>query len=158
MNKRLLRILIPLVALILLAVSVIPSSACGYAGCTKTIGYWKTHSSYGPAPYDTTWDVKNEDAIFYFSGLTNIQILWKAPRGNAYYIFAKQWIGANLNLISGADAPPEVWDALGWGYTYFGTYTPAAGNKAPVRAQAIYYAGILDKYNKGEIGPGHCAD
>lgn len=24
-------------------------------GCTLTQGYWKTHSRYGPAPYDTTW-------------------------------------------------------------------------------------------------------
>ena len=25
------------------------------AGYTLTHGYWKTHSSYGPAPYDDTW-------------------------------------------------------------------------------------------------------
>ena len=24
-------------------------------GCTLTPGYWKTHSDYGPAPYDETW-------------------------------------------------------------------------------------------------------
>ena len=26
-----------------------------YGGCTLTQGYWKTHSEYGPAPYDDTW-------------------------------------------------------------------------------------------------------
>ena len=25
--------------------------------CTLTQGYWKTHSSYGPAPYDVTWAI-----------------------------------------------------------------------------------------------------
>lgn len=157
MKKRLFKILLPVAALILLAVSVIPVNACAQ-GCTLTIGYWKTHSSYGPAPYDSTWDLVNEDGAFYYSGLTNIQILNKAPRGNAYYIFAKQWIGANLNFYAGADVPSEVWTALGWGYTYFASYTPSTGNKAPVRAQAIYYANVLDQYNKGLIGPGHCTD
>ena len=24
--------------------------------CTRTQGYWKTHSEYGPAEYDETWN------------------------------------------------------------------------------------------------------
>ena len=24
-------------------------------GCTYTLGYWKTHSDRGPAPYDNGW-------------------------------------------------------------------------------------------------------
>ena len=30
-------------------------------GCTLTQGYWKTHSKYGPAPYDSTWALIGED-------------------------------------------------------------------------------------------------
>ena len=37
-------------------------------GCTYTQGYWKTHSRYGPAPYDTTWAKVGEDTPFYLSG------------------------------------------------------------------------------------------
>jgi hypothetical protein len=33
-------------------------------GCTLTPGYWKTHSKYGPAKYDTTWALKGEDTPF----------------------------------------------------------------------------------------------
>ncbi len=155
-RKGLLRVLTPVFILVLLIVSVIPVSACD-TSCTLTLGYWKTHSSYGPAPYDSAWDYRDEDAKFYYSGLTNYQILWKAPKGNAYYILAKQWIAANLNMDSGATAPTEVLDAVwGWGYNYFINYTPKTGNKGSIRAEALYYANLLDQYNNGLIGPGHC--
>jgi hypothetical protein len=44
----------------------------------------------------------------------------------------------------------------------FGTYTPAQiaalrGN-SPIRAQFTSLAGILDGYNNGLTGPGHCSE
>ena len=48
----------------------------GDKGCTLTPGYWKTHSKYGPAPYDATWALYGEDNIFFLSGLSNYEVLW----------------------------------------------------------------------------------
>ena len=51
-------------------------------GCTLTPGYWKTHSDYGPAPYDDTWaqlpvgPVRTRRSSS--SGQTFYQVLWTA--------------------------------------------------------------------------------
>ncbi|MBM2843936.1 MAG: hypothetical protein HW404_1773, partial [Anaerolineales bacterium] len=50
-------------------------------GCSLTPGYWKTHSMYGPAPYDATWASLGEDTIFFRSGKTYYQVLWTSPSG-----------------------------------------------------------------------------
>jgi hypothetical protein len=76
---------------------------------------------------------------------------------------AQQYIAAVLNKLSGASSTPEVDAAISWAEThFFNLYTPAeVGAKTfskSVRDQAIYYAGILDDYNEGEIGPGHCPE
>ncbi len=128
-------------------------------GCTLTPGYWKTHSSYGPAPYDMTWDLVDEDGAFFLSGKTYYQVLWTSPKGNAYYNLSFQYIAAGLNELHGADfsAAKAAYDDA---TTLFMAYTPAqiAGLKGsdPLRQQFINLAGILGNYNKGLIGPGHC--
>lgn len=48
-------------------------------GCTLTQGYWKTHSKYGPAPYDDTWALVGEDTPFFQSRLSWYQVLWTPP-------------------------------------------------------------------------------
>jgi hypothetical protein len=141
----------------------------GDFGCTLTPGYWKTHSDYGPAPYDDTWalledpDFFGPDTPFFLSGQTYYQVLWTQPRGgNAYYILARAWIAAYLNVLNGADIPAEVlaaWDAAKTG---FETYTPAEvgawKRNNGDRAAWIELAGILDEYNNGLTGPGHCSE
>ena len=67
------------------------------AGCSLTPGYWKTHSEYGPAPYDDTWAMlpNGADTIFYLSGQSYYDVLWTPPQGgNAYYILAHAYIAA----------------------------------------------------------------
>jgi hypothetical protein len=127
-------------------------------GCTLTQGYWKTHSKYGPAPYDDTWAQMGEDTPFYLSGQSYYQVLWTPPSGgNAYYILAHQFIAARLNALNGAATTPEVDAAMAWAVTFFQTYTPSSLNKA-VAGQAKAYAATLDNYNNGLIGPGHCSE
>lgn len=134
---------------------------CG-GGCTHTIGYWKTHSKYGPAPYDDTWEQVGEDAPFFLSGQSWYQVAWTNPAGNAYYILAHQYIAAHLNQLDGASIPPAVLTAYNTATTLFNTHTPAyigglkGGN--PLRQQFIALAGILDAYNNGITGPGHCSE
>jgi hypothetical protein len=133
-------------------------------GCTLTPGYWKTHSEFGPAPYDDTWTSIGEDTLFFNSSQTYYDVLWTNPSGgNAYYILAHQYIAAELNFLNGAD-PSAAQAALDAATVLFNTYTPeyvaTLKGKAgtTLRAQFIDLANILDQYNNGYIGPGHCSE
>ena len=137
-------------------------------GCTLTPGYWKTHSKKGPAPYDDTWQklaegVDNpEDTTFFLSGQSYYQVLWEQPQGNAYYILAHAYIAAELNQLKEASIPDDVLDAFDEATTLFNTYTPdqiaALKGKNSVRQQFVSLAEILDDYNNGLSGPGHCSE
>jgi hypothetical protein len=127
-------------------------------GCTLTQGYWKTHSKYGPAPYDDTWALIGEDTTFYLSGQTWYQVLWTAPRGNAYYNLAHQFIAAQLNILNGASTTAEVDTALAYAKTFFTTHQPGDTLSKADRAKVLAAASTLDKYNNGYIGPGHCSE
>lgn len=131
-------------------------------GCTLTLGYWKTHSEFGPAPYDATWAQLPSGAStgFFLSGQTWFQVFNTTPSGNAYYILAHQYMAAVLNGLNGASAPAAVTQAIASATALFNTYTPAQigalkGNQAP-RPAFISLAETLDDYNNGLIGPGHC--
>jgi hypothetical protein len=126
-------------------------------GCTLTQGYWKTHSKYGPAPYDATWALIGEDTAFFSSGQTWYEAInASSAGGNAYYILAQQYIAAKLNLAGGTSSTPAVNAALAGAEAFFAAYTPSSTLSKAVRAQAIAYAGTLADYNEGGIGPGHC--
>ncbi len=136
------------------------------AGCTLTQGYWKTHndSFWGGAPTDETWLLIGpaaENTTFYLSGQTYFQVMWTAPKGNAYYNLAHQYIAAQLNVLDGAD-DSAIQDAFADATDLFNQYTPAyvaslkGKSGKELRSQFITLAGILGSYNEGLIGPGHC--
>ncbi|OGO38552.1 MAG: hypothetical protein A2W35_16080 [Chloroflexi bacterium RBG_16_57_11] len=132
-------------------------------GCSLTPGYWKTHSEFGPAPYDDTWELLANGAStpFFLSGQTYYNVLWTSPNGNAYFILAHAYIAAQLNFLNGAD-PSAAQTAFDQATALFQAYTPAQigalrGND-PLRQLFVYLAGILDNYNNGLIGPGHCSE
>ncbi len=127
------------------------------SGCTLTPGYWKTHSQYGPASYDSTWGLVGEDTPFFLSGQTYYQVLWTPPAGNAYYILAHAYIAAYLNGLDGADTS-AVSAQLAHAATLFSTYAPTATLSKAVRQDFVNTASVLDQYNNGYIGPGHCAE
>lgn len=129
-------------------------------GCTLTQGYWKTHSTYGPAPYDDTWALVDEDTMFFESGKTYYEVLWTTPSGNAYYNLAHQYIAAVLNGKNDASIPSGVQSALNSAKALFELYTPAQiaalkGNNS-IRKQFVNLAGILGSYNEGNKGVPHC--
>jgi len=153
--------------------------------CTRSPGYWKTHSEYGPARYDDTWAElpHGADTDFFLSGQSYYQVLWTPKHGNAYYILAFQWIAAQLNVESGAAIPDDVLDAWLEAKDLFETYTPQdvaafkdmsiaplspmrlrsrtrtmSGGNDELRQQFIELAEILAMYNEGYVGPGHCWD
>lgn len=131
---------------------------CGV--CTLTPGYWKTHSKYGPAPYDNTWELLGEDTPFFWSGKTYYQALWTPPQGNVYYILAHAYIATKLNHLNGSSSTTAVNTALAAAETFFGSKTPAQALSL-TRAQRnalIAHAQTLDNYNNGITGPGHCSE
>jgi hypothetical protein len=128
--------------------------------CTRTPGYWKTH------PNDEAWGWipggLGVNTILVGTGKTYMEILWTVPRhGDAFYILAHQWIAARMNRIAGA-SPDPVLDLSWYAYDLLDAYD---GNphmmseiKGAVREDFINTAAILDQYNNGIIGPGHCPD
>jgi hypothetical protein len=131
-------------------------------GCTLTPGYWKTHSNHGPAPYDSKWEAitpSGADSPFFKSNQTWYGVLWTAPsKGNAYYILAHAYIAATLNTLNGAQSTPAVASALAWASTFFNTYAPTDVLTKAKRNQVLSKASILDQYNNGYTGPGHCSE
>ncbi len=140
-------------------------------GCTHSNGYWKTHSSYGPAPYDDNWEnlgdvdgdgtPEYQDETFFLSGQSYYQVLWTTPAGgNPYYILAKQYIAAVLNILDGASSTPEVDAAIADAEGKFAVTTPqqAAALKGNAKKAWTNLATLLDSYNMGLIGPGHCSE
>ncbi len=131
-------------------------------GCTLTPGYWKTHSIHGPAPYDNTWDAKaGGDALFLGTGKSYYQVLWMNPSGgNAYLILAHPYIAAEMNQLNGASISGDVLAAYNEARTLLVKYQGSLSipKTSPDRARAVYLAGILDNYNNGLIGPGHCSE
>jgi len=129
--------------------------------CILGSGYWKTHSKYGPAPYDDTWSQiagVDEDFPFFLSGQTYYDVLWTIPRGKAYYILAKEYIAAQLNLINGAPYNAQVAEAIIDAQVLFGTYTPNQINKkSPLRDYFLSLALLLNDYNNGLIISSSCS-
>jgi hypothetical protein len=142
--------------------------------CTRSQGYWRTHSRYGPEPRDPTWNrisPEGEDTLFYRSGQTWYQVLETPPAGgNEYYILANQYIAARLNHLSGASSTAEVDAALDWAAGYFESEAPQGPQQGPpqdappgpgrngLRDEALARAELLDSYNSGRVGPGPCRD
>ncbi len=131
---------------------------CCSEGCTLTQGYWKTHSSYGPAPYDATWALMGEDTDFFTSGYSWYEALWVSPAGDAYWILAHQHIAAYLNVLNGASTPTEVEAALLAAFTWFSAYSPGVSPSSDNGQLAVSLSETLAAYNEGLIGPGHCED
>lgn len=129
-------------------------------GCTLTQGYWKTHSSFGPAPYDATWAQLPDGANtpFFLSGQSYHAMLWTAPAGNPYYILAHQYAAAQLNGLNGA-SQTAISAVFAEATTLLQTYhqtSPELGKRLPLRDRFVQLGGILAAYNEGATGPGHC--
>lgn len=131
--------------------------------CTLTQGYWKTHSSFGPAPYDSRWITTatplGASTLFFNTGKTWYQIYQLPPAGgNGFLQLAHQYMAAKLNILNGASSTAAVDAAILYAETYF------AGKAAGVTSESNNAlnntlktkAGILGAYNEGTTGPGHC--
>lgn len=130
-------------------------------GCTLTQGFWKTHSSMGPAAAKdfalAAWAELGEDAEFFDSGMTNLQVIQSPSKGgNAFFILGRQYVAAVLNGISGASTTAVAGDLADAAALFDGLAEGVTTFDDADRAEAIRLAGILADYNEGELGPGHC--
>lgn len=123
--------------------------------CTYTQGYWKNHEE----DWDNGEKYVNYTSTFYKSGKSYLDILNTPPKGgNAYLQLAHQFIAASLNVngTSGSGLA-NVDAALAGAAAYFAS--APAGIPSPsgaLRTQLQSWATLLDNYNNGLIGPGHC--
>jgi hypothetical protein len=95
-------------------------------------------------------------------------ILQADPQGKAWTNLAQEWIAASLNLASGASAPVSVQNAMAMAQSLLagncgsapqGLMESAVNVTGPLcfTSEATALSGLLDEYNNGVIGPGHCS-
>lgn len=127
--------------------------------CRFTQGYWQNRAINAGDLTTEIW-LALRDIEFYASGKTYGQVLAVSPRGNAYWILARQMVAAQANLINGADPTGAPAEALALADALLSTLTPAQVAAMPKHRQErkdlIQLAGVLDKWNSGQIGTGLC--
>lgn len=126
-------------------------------GCSKTQGYWKTHSKYSK-PKTIPWFkaplqiMASEDLLLCSNSWS--RILGMAPKGDAWLILAHQFIAAKLNSFTGASVPPQI--NLNVINSLLLSNCAGARSSSVVGQEMLIYAGILAAYNEGDLGIPHC--
>jgi hypothetical protein len=118
-------------------------------GCTYTQGYWKNHPEAWPVANLTLGSVTYTKAQL-------LSIFSQPVKGNGLVSLAHQLIAAKLNIANGAD-PSAVAATIAAADALIGSRVVppvGSGSLAPSAASGLTY--VLDQYNNGIIGPGHC--
>lgn len=122
----------------------------GDYGCTRTQGYWKNHNTSAKNySQQLEWPIDEGTSL---CGKTWLTILKTAPMGDPWYIAAHQWIAARLNIASGASTTSDVETAISF------LTSELADCDVDDATTALEYSELLDDYNNGKIGPGHCGE
>ena len=125
----------------------IPSST----GCSYTLGFWKTHPENWPVNSLSLGNVN-------YSKTQLLAILNKAVKGNGLITLSHQLIAAKLNIANGAD-PLIVQGTIDGADALIGNLVvPPIGSGYIHPRSTSNYEYILDQYNNGYIGPGHCSN
>lgn len=119
-------------------------------GCTYTQGYWKNHPESWPV------DTLILGMVTYNQG-DLLAIFNTPPKGDASVILAHQIIAAKLNSLNGASGS-AVASTISAADSWLGIYPVGSNPGGQAREDGITMAGMLDQYNNGVIGPGHCED
>jgi len=139
------------------------------SACTRTIGYWKTHTGLGPqmdavTPLLPIWlgTPGGDKSIQVTNVEMAVDLLSMDVYGDASNGITKlyaQLLGAKLNIASGAD-DAEIADVVAAADAFLAAhdwndwYTISRRENSAV----LSWMDILDKYNNGLIGPEHCED
>lgn len=146
---------------------------CG--GCSLTIGYWKTHAGFGPQadmvtpllpqylgtqflglPLGKSVVVSSAGTAVQYLGFYGSNNVF-APSNGINKLYA-QLLAAKLNGANGADLSSvsstiSAADAFLTQYNSLNWATLSKQNQNKV----IGWMSLLDKFNNGLIGPGHCS-
>jgi hypothetical protein len=122
-------------------------------GCTRTLGYWKTHPQAWPVNSLTLGTVS-------YSKAQLLKILNQPVRGNGLISLAHQLIAAKLNAATGASVPSDVAYTL-WSQAdalIGARVVPPVGNGYLAPDATSWWTSVLDQYNNGMApgGPPHC--
>ena len=130
------------------------------SSCTLSQHYWKVHSQFGPRRYNAIWNTigpLGENTVFFSSGGTYVQAMYRRALGNPYWTLAKAYIATRLNQANGATLTPGTLTAFNTARTLFETYTPIqVPLNLTVRKQFAKAAATLKDFNSGRTGPGKC--
>jgi hypothetical protein len=137
-------------------------------GCTRTIGYWKTHAGQRRHQQDRVsehlpiWlgDAGGAHSLLVTDADMAVDVLrmrtYGRPRNGITKLYA-QLLAAKLNAAAGADtgdAAPAIAEADA--FLAANGYQGWRSLPWSVKHQVLEWKDILDAYNNGEIGPGHC--
>ncbi len=138
-------------------------------GCTLTIGFWKTHAGFGPqddvlSQYltITLGDEGGAKSLVVDSAGIAVDVLKMKTYGknnNGITKLYAQLLAAKLNFAAGAsdgDVADYVTDADAFLADH--DYMDWAGLSDDDKDMVMMWQGSFDKYNNGDIGPGHCDD
>ena len=99
---------------------------------------------------------------FFTTGQSWFQIFHTSSAGGNKYIgLARQWMAATLNGLAGADlteVASELADGEAELIEHEMEWDDPSGYSNAHRNAMNAIAGVLDDYNNGVIGPGHCDD
>ena len=134
------------------------------SGCTRTIGYWKTHAGFGPqadvvTPLLPVWlgTAGGAKSINVTTASLAVQLLKKGDSSNGIEKLYAQLLGAKLNIKSGASSS-SVSSVIAAADAFLATRNAADWDSltATQKAQVLSWMTTLDNYNNGLVGPEHC--
>jgi len=134
-------------------------------GCTRTIGYWKTHDGGGPQDdmVSRHLPITLGDDVVDNTTESDMILAMSGPNSNGLIKLRAQLLAAMLNVSAGADGS-AISATITAANAFLDANNVTAGNINAVwsgltsaqRAQVNAWKDQLDGYNNGLIGPGHC--
>jgi len=138
-------------------------------GCTHTIGYWKTHAGFGPqddvvSQYLPIWlgTDGGDKSVPVTTAAIAVDVLkmktYGHPSNGITKLYA-QLLGAKLSIADGA-SPDDVSDIIDMADEFLAMYDYTDWNMLEMEDLNMVnsWKDMLDDYNNGIIGPGHCDD
>jgi hypothetical protein len=131
--------------------------------CTFTQGFWKTHCGVPlGCVQPNAWPVSSltlgtGPGVTYTEAQL-LQILNQSVGGNGLISLAHQLIAAKLNIAQGADASAVAATILAADAQIGNLVVPPIGGGFLSPSSTSSKTQILDDYNNGIIGPGHCPE
>ena len=140
------------------------------SGCTRTIGYWKTHAGFGPQADVVTpllpvrlGTLGGAKSVNVTTAALAVQLLDRrgtnnvADSSNGINKLYAQLLGAKLNGASGANLS-SVASVIAAADAFLATHNSLdwAGLTDAQKSMVNDWMTTLDDYNNGRVGPEHC--